>query len=284
MANGSLTEKELRQLNSRDGLYELSRKKSIDLTKVLRRIAYEEELLELQIELGKLQKCIHADGRRVLIIFEGRDAAGKGGAIMRFIGNLNPRLLRVIALPKPSETERGQWYFQRYATVLPTAGEVRFFDRSWYNRAVVEPVMGYCTTEQYDLFMSQVGPFEKMIADSGTELIKLWFSVSREEQKERFADRSKDPLKQWKLSPVDEAAQSKWDLYTKYIITMLEKTDTKFAPWTVIDGNDKYAARLESIRFVLSALDYEGKKKTNVSLKPDRKVVFSGRDGLNLIG
>ena len=279
----NFTEKELKQINSKEGLYELCKKKSIDLTKIKARLNYEEELASLQIELGMLQKSVLAAGKRIIIIFEGRDAAGKGGAIMRFTENLNPRLLRIIALPKPSDAERGQWYFQRYSTVLPSRGEMRFFDRSWYNRAVVEPVMGYCTQDQYKLFMGQVNQYEKMISDEGIALVKLWFSVTKEEQKKRFAERAKDPLKQWKLSPVDEMAQKKWDSYSKNISAMLAETDSKRAPWTLIDGNDKYLARLESIRHVLSSLEYEGKGTTKTSLKPDRKIVFAYRNGSHLI-
>ena len=244
---------------------------------------YESELRYLQIELGKLQKSVLDQNRRVLIVFEGRDAAGKGGAIMRFIGNLNPRHSKVIALPKPTETEKGQWYFQRYIKELPNCGEIRFFDRSWYNRAVVEPVMRYCTPKQHVHFMEQVNPFEKLLADDGIEIIKLWFAISKKEQKRRFDDRRKDPLKQWKISPVDEMAQKNWALYTKYITKMIEKTDTKNAPWNVIDGNEKYSARLESIRLVLSKLQYAGKSSAKVSLVPDRKVVYSGQAGLDLI-
>jgi polyphosphate kinase 2 len=212
---------------------------------------YEEQLRNLQIALVRLQRDINADGRRMLIVFEGRDAAGKGGAIRRFTENLSPRSHRIVALPKPSDIETGQWYFERYVAHLPDRGEMVFFDRSWYNRAVVEPVMGFCTPEQYDQFMQQVPHFEKLLVDDGIELIKLWFSINKDEQEKRIEARRENPLKQWKIGPIDEQAQQRWDDFTKYARTMMEKTSTKHAPWTIIRTDDKEVARLESIRYVL---------------------------------
>lgn len=202
---------------------------------------YNKQIRQLQIELIKLQNWVQKKGKKIVLIFEGRDAAGKGGTIQRFIEHLNPRFARVAALPKPTETESGQWYFQRYVAHLPTNGEMVFFDRSWYNRAVVEPVMGFCTQDQYETFIKEVPSFEKNILSSGIILFKFWLDVSRKEQKRRFKQRRKDPLKQWKLSPVDLASLSKWDDYTKAIHKMFFETDTQDAPWTVIESDDKCA-------------------------------------------
>jgi polyphosphate kinase 2 len=216
---------------------------------------------------------VASTGKRIAIILEGRDAAGKGGTIRRFIEHLNPRALRVVALPKPTEEERGQWYFQRYSRQLPNSGEIVFFDRSWYNRAVVEPVNAFCTQSDYERFMQQVPEFEHMLYEDGVSIIKFWFSISKEEQLERFKSRRVNPLKQWKLSPIDERAQELWDSYTQYKEQMLSRTHTSFSPWVIVRANNKKMARLESIRYVLSLFDYEGKQQAATSLLPDPTVV-----------
>ena len=217
---------------------------------------YEKEKYHLQVELLKLQAWVKETGQRVVILFEGRDAAGKGGAIKRFMEHLNPRGARVVALEKPSETERGQWYFQRYVSELPTAGEIVMFDRSWYNRAGVEHVMGFCSRKEYDEFMRQVPQFESHLVRSGVHLIKFWFSVSRNEQRRRFKERQAHPLKQWKLSPIDLASLDKWDEYTKAKEAMFFETDTADAPWTVIKSDCKKRARINAMRYVLHKLPY----------------------------
>ena len=215
---------------------------------------YEEQKFVLQTELLKMQNWIKEARQRVVLLFEGRDAAGKGGAIKRFMEHLNPRGARVVALEKPSEVERGQWYFQRYVQHLPTAGEIVLFDRSWYNRAGVERVMGFCSEIEYDEFLRQVPEFERNLARSGLHLIKFWFSVSRDEQKRRFKERKAHPLKQWKLSPIDLASLDKWDDYTKAKESMFFHTDTADCPWIVIKSDDKKRARLNAMRYVLHSL------------------------------
>ena len=230
----------------------------------LSRKNYEAQKYKLQIELLKLQHHIKATGQKLVIIFEGRDAAGKGGTIKRFMEHLNPRGARVVALEKPTDQERGQWYFQRYVQHLPTAGEIVLFDRSWYNRAVVERVMGFCTDEEYRIFMRQVPEFEKHLVESGIHLVKFWFSVSREEQRARFASRENDPLKQWKLSPVDKASLNKWDDYTLAKEAMFFNTDTAEAPWIVIKSDCKKRARLNAMRYVLNKLAYENKDSSQI--------------------
>ncbi len=220
---------------------------------------YEKELYRLQVELIKLQDWVKEKGKKVVIIFEGRDAAGKGGTIQRFMEHLNPRTASIVALPKPTDPERGQWYFQRYVAHLPSPGEIRLFDRSWYNRAGVERVMGFCTDEQYTEFMRQCPQFEENIIHSDTILIKLWFSVTQEEQHRRFKARQIDPLRRWKLSPIDVASLSKWDDYTKASEVMFFATNTTTSPWIVIKSDDKKRARLNAIRYVLSVIDYDGK-------------------------
>ena len=224
---------------------------------------YEEQLRNLQIALVRLQRDVTTAGRRMLILFEGRDAAGKGGAIRRFTENLSPRSHRVVALPKPSDIESGQWYFERYVAHLPNRGEMVFFDRSWYNRAVVEPVMGFCTTEQYELFMRQVPQFERLLVDDGIELIKLWFAISKDEQAARIEARRENPLKQWKIGPIDEQAQQHWDHFTEFARTMLEKTSTRESGWTIVRTDDKEVARLESIRLVLARAGVEPAPRTD---------------------
>jgi polyphosphate kinase 2 len=213
----------------------------------------------LQIELLKLQNWIKKHGRRLVVVFEGRDAAGKGGTIKRFTEHLNPRGARVVALEKPTEREATQWYFQRYVSHLPAAGEIVLFDRSWYNRAGVERVMGFCTPAQYDEFIRQTPLFESMLAGDGIDLVKLWFSVSAEEQRTRFTIRMIDPVRQWKLSPMDLASLDKWEDYTAAKEAMLAATDTDDAPWTVVKSNDKKRARLEAMRHVLSLYEYDGR-------------------------
>jgi polyphosphate kinase 2 len=238
---------------------------------------YEAELHDLQVELNKLQSWVVAKGERVVIVFEGRDAAGKGGAIRRFSEHLNPRSARVVALAKPNDTERTQWYFQRYIVNLPAAGEIVLFDRSWYNRAGVEHVMGFCTDAEYQQFMRQVADFERSLVDSGLHLFKLWFTVSREEQRRRFNDRKRDPLKQWKLSPMDMEALKRFDEYGQARDAMLTLTDHAHGRWTVINSNDKRRSRLEAIRFVLNELPYAKKDKKLVR-HPDPRVVATARD------
>jgi len=223
---------------------------------LMSRRSYERQKYRLQVELLKLQAWVRETGQRVVILFEGRDAAGKGGTIKRFMEHLNPRGARVVALEKPTEVERGQWYLQRYVQHLPSAGEIVLFDRSWYNRAGVEHVMGFCTPQEYADFMMQVPEFERQLIRSGIHLIKFWFSVSRAEQRRRFKERKVHPLKQWKLSPVDLASLDKWDEYTQAKEAMFSRTDTADAPWTVIRSNCKKRARLNAMRFVLHKLPY----------------------------
>ena len=240
--------------------------------KLLNSFNYESELLKLQTELVDLQHWVAKHKKRVCVIFEGRDAAGKGGAIRRFTEHLNPRSMRVVALTKPTEVERGQWYFRRYIKELPDPGELVFFDRSWYNRAVVEPVMGFCTEDQYKKYMLQVPEFEHMLYEDGVIIIKFWFSISKAEQLRRFNSRLANPLKQWKFSPVDKEGQKRWDLYTSYKEQMFSKTHTSFSPWIIIKTNDKKEARLESIRYVLSQFEYDQKGSANTTILPDPNI------------
>jgi polyphosphate kinase 2 len=269
----SLTEEDLRRINTRKGLIELLGNRTVDLEEVLKTLLYEQELRQLQVELVRLQRWVQSDGQRIAMLVEGRDAAGKGGTIRRFTEHLNPRAMRVVALPKPTDEERGQWYFQRYIRQLPNKGEIVFFDRSWYNRAVVEPVMGFCSKKEHQRFQQQVTEFEHMLYEDGVTLIKFWFSISKEEQARRFAARRENPLKQWKLSPVDEKAQELWDAYTRYKEEMFSKTHTTFSPWIIVKANDKQAARLESLRYVLNLLPYKGKEEATIRLAPDPNVV-----------
>jgi len=227
---------------------------------------YERTKYKLQVELLKLQAWVRSTGQRVVILFEGRDAAGKGGAIKRFMEHLNPRGARVVALEKPTEQERGQWYFQRYIEHLPTQGEIVMFDRSWYNRAGVERVMGFCRDEEYHEFMRQTPEFERNLTRSGIHLIKFWFSVSREEQRRRFGEREAHPLKQWKLSPIDKASLDKWDDYTKAKEAMFFHTDTADAPWTVIKSDDKKRARINALRFLLHSFPYTQKDPERIGV------------------
>ncbi|EPZ15930.1 polyphosphate kinase [Thauera terpenica 58Eu] len=226
---------------------------------LMSRKAYEKQKYRLQVELLKLQAWVKETGQRVVVLFEGRDAAGKGGTIKRFMEHLNPRGAHVVALEKPSDTERGQWYFQRYIQHLPSAGEIVLFDRSWYNRAGVERVMGFCSPDEYNEFMRQVPEFERNLVRSGIHVIKFWFSVSREEQRRRFKERESHPLKQWKLSPIDLASLDKWDDYTRAKEAMFFYTDTADSPWTVVKSDCKKRARLNAMRYVLHKLPYANK-------------------------
>ena len=240
-----------------------------------KKLKYEKELVKLQIELLKLQSYVKEKGLKVLILTEGRDAAGKGGTIKRITEHLNPRGCRVVALEKPSDVERTQWYFQRYIKHLPSAGEIVIFDRSWYNRGGVEPVMGFCTNEEHNMFLRQVPKLEEMLVNSGIILFKFYFSVSKDEQKARFDSRKDDPLKQYKLSAVDEQSQILWEQYTLAKYSMLLASNTDFAPWTIIVSNDKKKARLNTIKSILARIDYP-KKISKKELEVDEKLVKTG--------
>ena len=249
-------------------------KKDSTAARRLPKSRYEDELLRLQGELVKMQQWVRAEGKRVIVIFEGRDAAGKGSAIKRVTEYLNPRFARIAALPAPTERERSEWYFQRYISHLPSAGEIVLFDRSWYNRAGVERVMGFCTPNEYLEFMRQCPEFERMLVRSGILLFKYWFSVSREEQRRRFDARELDPLKQWKLSPVDRASLEKWDDYTEAKEAMFFYTDTADAPWTIVKSDDKKRARLNAMQHFLSRLEYP-RRDLAVVTGPDPLIVGS---------
>ncbi|HAG93866.1 MAG: polyphosphate kinase 2 [Pseudomonadales bacterium] len=253
----------------RDGYYPYRKK--------MTRQEYESLKQELQVELLKFQNWVKTTKQKVVILFEGRDAAGKGGTIKRIMEHMNPRGARVVALEKPSETEAGQWYFQRYIQHFPSAGEIVLFDRSWYNRAGVERVMGFCNEQEYLEFMRQTPELERMLARSGILLYKFWFSVSREEQFRRFQERRKDPLKQWKLSPIDLASLDKWSDYTSAKEAMFFYTDTADAPWTVIKSDDKKRARINAMRYLLSKADYPD-KNPEVAVAPDPLIVGSAQD------
>jgi polyphosphate kinase 2 len=238
----------------------------------MKRKSYEREIAALQVELVKLQSWARESGTRIAMVFEGRDAAGKGGTIKRYMEHLNPRQARVVALNKPTDEEKGQWFFQRYVQDLPTTGEMVFYDRSWYNRAGVERVMGFCEPGDYLEFMRQTPELERMLTRSGIRLYKYWFSVTREEQRRRFSARETDPLKQWKLSPIDRASLDKWDEYTEAKEAMFFYTDTADAPWTVIKSDDKKRARLNCMRHFLDSLDYPG-KDLPIAQAPDPLIV-----------
>lgn len=268
------TSEQLNSAKTRNDLISIAKENDISISKTIKKLRYEAELQLLQTEFVNLQKWIAQNKMRVAIIFEGRDAAGKGGSIKRFKEHLNPRSSRVVALTKPTEVERGQWYFRRYIKELPNPGEIVFFDRSWYNRAVVEPVMGFCTKEQYEKFMVQVPEFEHLLYEDNLKIIKFWFSISKEEQKKRFDSRLNNPLKRWKFSPVDMKGQDLWDKYTHYKEQMFSKTHTNFSPWVIVKTNDKKQARLESMRHVLSQFDYDGKGSTDTTLLPDPNVIM----------
>ena len=244
---------------------------------------YDTQMYALQKQLVLHQAHMARAGTRTVIVFEGRDAAGKGGTIKRFLENLNPRYNLIAALPKPNDRERTQWYFQRYVDWLPAAGEMVLFDRSWYNRAGVEPVMGFCTPEQTERFLEEAPEFEKRLTNDGIRIVKLWLSIGREMQLKRFHDRRHDPLKTWKLSPVDLEALGKWDAYSAARDRMLERTDSRHAPWTVIRANDKNRLRLNAIRVVLRGLDYEGKDEAEIG-RIDSKIVLGAEEFLALEG
>jgi polyphosphate kinase 2 len=251
-----LTPKQLKKLNSKRGLQLFLGEDDMTISKALRILAHESKLESLQEELIKLQQWVEAENEKLVVIFEGRDAAGKGGAIRRITQHLNPRELNVVALPRPTDEEKSQWYFQRYVKNLPRNGQITFFDRSWYNRAVVEPVNGFCTKKEYDVFMNQVNDFERMIIDSGVRLVKFYFSISKDEQSRRFEDIKASPVKKWKFSKVDETALELWDNYTEYNAKMFAQTNTEIAPWIIIRANKKSKARIEVIEKLLDLIPY----------------------------
>lgn len=256
MTSKKLPAETLELLNSKIGLRTLMAYKNVDYDKAKERILYEKKLRTLQTELIKLQNWVIEQEKKVVILFEGRDAAGKGGAIRRTTQRMNPRHIKIVALNVPTYDEKKQWFFQRYINQLPKPGEMVFFDRSWYNRAVVEPVNGFCTPIKYDRFMGQVNAFEKMLLESEAYLIKIYFSISKEQQQHRFEDIKKNPLKKWKITPVDLNAQALWDEYTRYKELMFDKTNTSKAPWQIIDANRKTDARLEAIEYILEQIPY----------------------------
>lgn len=243
---------------------------------------YERELQKLQVELLKFQNHVKNKGKKVLIIFEGRDTAGKGGAIKRVSQHLNPRGTRIVALNKPSDVEKNQWYFQRYVSHLPGGGEIVLFDRSWYNRAGVEPVMGFCTPKEHKEFLREVPEFEKMLVNSDIIFIKLYLSITKGEQEQRFQKRKNDPLKQYKISPIDEKAQEMWDAYTVAKYSMLFSSNTNFAPWTVIRTNKKRLARINVIKYILTQVEYPN-KLDNEHFEVDKDIIFSGVDEIEYI-
>ncbi|MCF6350684.1 MAG: polyphosphate kinase 2 [Flavobacteriaceae bacterium] len=248
----------IKKLNSKKGMLALLRKKPLNYDKAIRFIDYEKKLKKYQIELIKLQTWVIKKEKRVIVIFEGRDAAGKGGAIRRVTEKMNPRHLRIVALPKPTKVEKSQWYFQRYVNELPKAGEIVFFDRSWYNRAVVEPVNGFCGNNAYKIFMNQVNDFERMLIESGTKLVKIYMSISKTQQKKRFVDIKNNPLKQWKMTKVDENAQRLWDVYTEYKKKMFLNTKKSGAiRFKVIRANRKTTARIDVIEHILKKIPYD---------------------------
>jgi len=272
--NPKLQREDFDKSTTKSELLSIIKQKDISFQKIEETIRYNEEIRLLQIELVKLQQWILKHQKRVSVIFEGRDAAGKGGNIRRFMEHLNPRSSRLVALNKPTNVERGQWYFQRYIKELPNPGEIVFFDRSWYNRAVVEPVMGFCSKKEYSEFMVQVPEFEHMLYEDGLIIIKFWLSISKEEQSKRFDSRNANPLKRWKFSPVDKKGQELWDTYTHYKDEMFSKTHTSYSPWMIIKTNNKKVARLEAMRHVLSSFDYDGKEDALTILTPDPNVVM----------
>jgi polyphosphate kinase 2 len=250
------SKKDIKKLNSKLALKLFLSDKDMTVAKALRIVNYESKLEILQEELIKLQQWVEVNNEKLVVVFEGRDAAGKGGAIRRITQHLNPREFNVVALPKPTEEEQSQWYFQRYIRHLPRKGQITFFDRSWYNRAVVEPVNGFCTNEEYNIFMNQVNSFEKMLIESGIRLVKFYFSISKSEQAKRFEDIKSSPVKQWKFSPVDQTALERWDDYTKYKTKMFDKTHTELAPWIIIKANRKSRARVEVVERLLELIPY----------------------------
>ena len=254
-----ITEKDLKLLNKKKGLKLFLSRENSSISRTLRYLRYENRLIQLQEELIKLQKWVKNNNEKIVFVFEGRDAAGKGGAIRRITEHLNPREFKLVALSKPSDEEIGQWYFQRYINLLPRKGTMVFFDRSWYNRAILEPVNGFCSDEEYDIFMNQVNDFERMITESGVRLIKFYFSISKSEQEKRFQDIIDSPIKKWKFSALDKKALELWDDYTDYKDKMFSKTNTIIAPWKVIKANRKTKARIEAIEHVLTSIPYDDK-------------------------
>jgi polyphosphate kinase 2 len=257
MSKIKLEEEDIKLLNSKIGVYNLLKYKKVNIAKVLEEVKYTINLKKKQEELIKLQNWVIKKNKKVVVLFEGRDAAGKGGAIRRITEYINPRHYKIVALDIPTIDERKQWFFQRYINQLPNPGEIVFFDRSWYNRAIVEPVNKFCTNKEYNIFMSQVNNFEKMLIQSDSKLIKLYFSISKREQAKRFKEIKNSPLKRWKMTPVDEKAQDLWDKYTFYKKKMFNVTNTKFSPWTIIDANKKTNARLKSITHILESIPYK---------------------------
>ena len=252
-----ISPKNLKKLNSKKGLLALLSKQPLNIERAIRYVDYQRKLEDLQVELIRLQTWAINNDERIIIVFQGRDAAGKGGAIRRLTERINPRHMRIVALPKPTEDEQSQWYFHRYVEQFPKAGEMVFFDRSWYNRAVVEPVNDFCTQEEYKIFMNQVNDFERMILESGIHLVKIYMSISKKEQAKRFADIKSDPLKQWKMTKLDEKAQDLWENYTEYKKAMFEKTDTEISPWKIIRANRKTEARVNVINHILDRIPYD---------------------------
>jgi len=253
----NFTEDQLEKLNSKNGLISLFSKTPLNCARSLRYLEYEKKLKKLQVELIKLQTWAIQNNERIIILFEGRDGAGKGGAIRRATERINPRNFRIVALSRPTSEERTQWYFQRYVSQLPKEGEIVFFDRSWYNRAVVEPVNGFCTEKEHEIFMNQVNDFEKMITDSGTRLVKIYMSISKREQEKRFIDIKSDPLKQWKMSEVDEKAQELWNSYTFYKNKMFSNAKSNGIMFKIIKANRKTVARIEVIQHILKTIPYD---------------------------
>lgn len=256
MEKTKLTDADIRKLNTKKGLTAILAKEPYNPIKAIRFLDYEKRLKKMQSELVKLQTWAIENNERIIVVFEGRDAAGKGGAIRRITERINPRHVRIVALPKPTEEEKTQWYFQRYINQFPKAGEIVFFDRSWYNRAVVEPVNGFCTQKDYEIFMNQVNDFERMITESGIRLVKIYMSISKAEQAKRFVEIKNDPLKHWKMTPVDEEAQNLWNEYTKYKKLMFENTK-KGIPFKIIRANRKTVARIGAMRHLLEAIPYD---------------------------
>ena len=257
MSKKKISPSQLKMLNSKQGIYELLKHKELDIKQVIKDVSYKVAIEKEQEKLIQLQQWVIENDEKVVIIFEGRDVAGKGGAIQKITEFINPRHFRTVALGVPTKDESKQWFFQRYINQLPKPGEIVFFDRSWYNRAVVEPVHAFCTKKEYQVFMSQVNDFEKMLVQSDTYLIKLFLSINKAEQARRFEVIKKDPLRRWQMTPVDEQAQSLWDKYTKYEKKMFAHTDTDHAPWLIIDGNNQHIARLEAIRHILKTIPYK---------------------------
>lgn len=257
MSKFTLNEEHISLLNSNKGLKAILSKEPYNLEKAVRYVKYEKSLKKLQVELVRMQAWAIKNNERIIVIFEGRDAAGKGGAIRRITERINQRHFRIVALPKPSEDEKSQWYFQRYVNQLPKAGEIVFFDRSWYNRAIVEPVNGFCTEEEYHVFMNQVNEFETMLTQSGIRLVKIYMSITKREQAKRFEEIKNNPLKQWKMTPVDERAQELWDVYTEYKKKMFEKTKSGAVKWKIIRANRKTQARINAINHLLKSIPYD---------------------------